>query len=152
MEERKRFAFWQVLGSLPPQRLGLAYTLVALTLDAIATFAPALAVAAGIVALALLVALVVIVAFLRDDDALEAGLLIALITSIATLASRAIIPSVQARSLAPLIMTLPGAFLGVAIRAVVWGAVGAALVWLLRRLRGDRPTKRPVRDLRRRRF
>lgn len=152
MEDGKRFAYGKALGSLPPQRLGLAYAVIALTLDAVATFIPSLAIPAGILALALIAALVFIVAFLRDDDTIEAGVLIALITSIATLASQALIASVQARSLAPLVMTLPGAFLGIAIRAVVWGAIGAGLVWLLRRMRGDRSTPRPPSDLRRRRF
>lgn len=140
----------RTFGEFPPQRLGLIYVLVVLALEALGSFVPAAAIGAGVVELVALATLVFIVAFLRDDDAIEAGVLLALITGVASLASTAIIASVRERSLGPLIMTLPGAFLGIAIRAVIWGSAGAAVVWGLRRLRGD---QRPVtRAVRRRRF
>jgi hypothetical protein len=123
------------LGTLPPQQLGLWFVGLNLALDGAATAAPSLAVAFGLVELGLLVLLVLVVAYLRDDEPVEAGVLIALITGVSLLTSTTVLGAVQARSLAPIVMTLPGAFLGLTVRAVIGGVVGGALVWVLRRLR-----------------
>ena len=152
MEGSESRTLWTRLGALEPKRLGLAYVLPTVAIDTIATFFPSAALALGIAELALLIGLIAVVAFLRDDEPLDAGVLIALITGVAGLATAVLVGTLKSRSLAPLVMMLPSAFGAMVIRGLIWGVVGMAVVWLLRRVRRKPTQPRPGPPRTRRRF
>lgn len=113
-------------------RLGLLYVIPLAATDLLSIFVPSLLFWIGVLQLGLLVALLVVVARRRDDDLLEAGLFVGLVTGVENLFIQAVVASVNADTIWAGVLTLPGAFLGLLLRTVIVGAIAAGAIWVLR--------------------
>jgi hypothetical protein len=76
-----------------------------------------------------------VVALYRDDDLLAAAVLLAVMTAVGALASRALVTILLTRSLGPALLLVGVAQIGIFVRVAVSIPVLAGMVWLARRLR-----------------
>ncbi len=113
-------------------RLGLLYVIPLAATDLLSIFVPSLLLWIGVLQLGFLVALLVVVARRRDDDLLEAGVFVGLVTGIENLFIQAVVAVVNAGTIWAGVLTLPGAFLGLLLRIVIVGALAAGVIWVLR--------------------
>ena len=113
-------------------RLGLLYVIPLAATDLLSIFVPSLLLWIGVLQLGFLVALLVAVARRRDDDLLEAGVFVGLVTGIENLFIQAVVAVVNAGTIWAGVLTLPGAFLGLLLRLVIVGALAAGVIWVLR--------------------
>ena len=127
------------LGKLPPQRLGVAYTAAACIGAAFQVFgktskAPGL-IELGTILLGIAVlALYIVVAFYRQDDALAAGVLLALTVIIGSLAATILVGIVINRSLTAGIALLTFSPIALLFQGIFLIPLSAAIVWIARRV------------------
>jgi hypothetical protein len=141
------------LGRLPPQHLGLAYTAAACVGTAFKLFgdashSPGL-VDLGVVLLSVAgLALYIVVTWYRQDDALAAGVLLALTLIIGSLAATVLVGIVINRSLTAGIALVTFGPIALLFQAIFLIPLLTAVVWIARRVSAavDRATSASRRD------
>jgi hypothetical protein len=134
-----RLSVFDRLGRLPPHHLGLAYTAAACVGSAFkllgdATHSPGLVDLGFVFLSAAGLALYIVVTWYRQDDALAAGVLLALTLIIGSLASTVVVGIVINRSLTAGIALVTFGPLALLFQAIFLIPLSTAIVWIARRV------------------
>jgi hypothetical protein len=130
--EQSRFT--RRLAIVSPIALGASYVAAQLLLRGAAALAPRFATLTVIGSIAMLLLLIGLVAYLRDENLCEAGALLALVESVSHFTTDIASDILNGRSIGVVVATLPRAFLEMLGRMGVLAAALIMLVWLLRRI------------------
>ena len=132
------------VGGLSVGALGAAYLGAVLAMGIVIAVVPALLPLGPVIDVLLFVVLFVLVTWFRDDDPLPTGVFLALATGVAQLVIRAISELLGSGGVGGVILMMPAVALTLVVRAILVGAVCAALVWVARRVTvAVRPGWRP---------
>ena len=132
------------VGGLSVGALGAAYLGAVLAMGIVVAVVPALLPLGPVIDVLLFVVLFVLVTWFRDDDPLPTGVFLALATGVAQLVIRAISELLGSGGVGGVILMMPAVALTLVVRAILVGAVCAALVWVARRVTvAVRPGWRP---------
>jgi hypothetical protein len=132
------------VGGLSLAALGAAYVGAVLIAVVVVALVPALVPVARVLDGLLFAALFVVATWFRDEDALAAGVFLALATGVAQLVIRVVTEVMTSGGVGGVVLMLPAVALTLVVRAAVAGAVCAALVWVARTITtAVRPGWRP---------
>lgn len=137
--QRSRLTAPQWLGQLPPHYLGVAFTAAAcigtaLRLIGESSHAPGFIDLGRILLGAAQLALYIVVTWYRDDDALAAGVLLALTLIIGGLGATVLVGIVLDRSLTAAIALVTFSPLALIFQAIFLIPLSAAIVWIARKV------------------
>lgn len=115
-----------------PLRLGGLYLGAMFATNVVGWFVPVLLVYFGVVQLVCVLALGIIVARYRDDDALEAGVLVAVITGVQMLVMTLLAQVIETGTIWAAVAGIPVVFIQLTLRSATVGLVCAVLVRAVR--------------------
>jgi hypothetical protein len=134
------------IGEKSPLAIAASYVAISMVVDFAAVFLPE---NAFIVLLVLLVWLVswvlffVIVTWFRDEDWLAAGFMLGVSSILVTVLSRPVAEAFVLRSIGPLVVAAPSAFLAVIVRGLIAVPLSGGMValarWITARWKGEPP-------------